>query len=148
MKVTVLLRNDHETIKSHFAKYRKPNTRNENGKKELFEAVRREILLHSQMELEIFYPALQETASIRAGELVAEARADHQKIEKLLEAVDPQDRSFDAQMNELIEAVEGHLEMEEAEIFEEARKSLPEYRLEQLGLEVEERRRIAGNIAA
>ena len=66
MKVTVLLRNDHETVKSLFDKFKKSGgPRAQNGKKELFDEIRRELLIHSQMELEIFYPALAATSSER-----------------------------------------------------------------------------------
>ena len=58
MKVTVLLRNDHETLRGMFDQLKKPTgARGQNGKKDLFNEIRREILIHSQMEREIFYPA-------------------------------------------------------------------------------------------
>jgi hemerythrin-like domain-containing protein len=41
-----------------------------------------------------------------------------------------------------------HIEKEEDEIFDEARKTLPEYRLEELGLEMEDRRKILLTLAA
>lgn len=148
MKVTVLLRNEHETVKSLFAKCKKATSRNQNGKRELFEEIRREILLHSQLEIEIFYPALASTPSTTAGKLVSTAEEEHSKIEQLLASTNTQDKNFDTRMNELIEAVTRHIEMEEEQIFEEARKSLPEYRLEELGLEMEDRRRILGHLAA
>src|SRR5205809_3561008 len=85
MKVTVYLRNEHENLKSLFNKYKKPNVRNGNGKKELFNDIRREILLHSQMEIEIFYPALSGTSSTTAVNLVSEATAEHAVIEKSLQ---------------------------------------------------------------
>ena len=50
MKVTVVLRNEHESVKSLFNKYKKPDTRRTNGKKELFDDIRREIMVHSQIE--------------------------------------------------------------------------------------------------
>jgi hemerythrin superfamily protein len=51
-------------------------------------------------------------------------------------------------MDDLINAVTAHIEMEEDQIFDEVRKNLPEYRIEELGLEMEERRKILGSIAA
>jgi iron-sulfur cluster repair protein YtfE (RIC family) len=151
MKVTVLLRNDHETVKSLFNKFKKPGgPRAQNGSKELFNEIRRELLIHSQMELEIFYPALAATSSARAAELVSEAEREHREAEKLLEELDSMntsDKTFESKMDELIEDVGRHIEMEEEEIFDEARKNLPESRLEELGLEMEDRRKIL-NLAA
>jgi hemerythrin superfamily protein len=151
MKVTVYLRNDHEALKSLFNRLTTSPARQQNGKKELFNEIRREILMHSQIESEIFYPALAATASVRATELVSAAEREHQAIEKLLQELNntsPSDKAFETKMHQLIEEVESHIEMEEEEIFDEARKNLPEYRLEELGLEMEDRRKILSTLAA
>jgi hemerythrin superfamily protein len=152
MKVTVLLRNDHETVKSLFDTFKKAGgARAQNGKKELFNEIRREILIHSQMELEIFYPALAATSSGRAAELVSVAEREHREVEELLQelsAMNGADKTFESKMDELIEEVGRHIEMEEEEIFDEARKNLPELRLEELGLEMEARRKILSTLAA
>jgi len=145
MKATVLLRNEHEMVKDLFARFKKDNGR---GKQGLFEEIRREILLHSQMEMEIFYPALAGTPSTTAGKLTATAEEEHREIEKLLDSINLQDKLFEDKMDELINAVTAHIEMEEDQIFDEVRKNLPEYRIEELGLEMEERRKILGSIAA
>jgi hemerythrin-like domain-containing protein len=148
MKVTVLLRNEHEMLKDLFNRFKKANGRTPNGKQGLFEEIRREILLHSQMELEIFYPALAGTPSTTLGKLTSTAEEEHREIDKLLESINPQDKLFETKMDELINAVTAHIEMEENQIFDEARTNLPEYRIEELGLEMEERRKILGRIAA
>lgn len=151
MKITVLLKKDHDIVKSFFSAYGKANGRGQNGRKELFEEIRREIMIHSQMETEIFYPALRGTASTIGEELVASAVEEHNAIEKLLRELanmNVQDRQFDTKMNDLIERVNSHIDKEEEDIFDEARKNLPEYRLEELGLELEERRKILTQLAA
>jgi hemerythrin superfamily protein len=151
MKVTVFLRNEHENLKSLFNNYKKPNPRNGNGKKELFSDIRREILLHSQMEIEIFYPALSGTSSTTAINLVSTAKEEHAAIENKLQelsGMNPSDRSFDTKMSEMMDSVTSHIEKEEDQIFDEARKNLPEFRLEELGLEMEERRKILTQLAA
>ena len=151
MKVTVVLRNEHENVKSLFNKYKKPDMRRTNGKKELLDDIRREIMVHSQIEREIFYSALTSTSSTTAVSLVAAATEDHGAIEKLfqdLNGMNPSDRSFEAKMARMMDEVIRHIEKEEAEIFDEARKSLVEYRLEELGLEIEERRKILTQLAA
>ena len=151
MKVTVVLRNEHENVKSLFDKYKKPDTRRTNGKKELFDDIRREIMVHSQIEREIFYSALTSTSSTTAASLVAAAIEDHCAIEKLLQelnGVNLSDRSFETKMARMMDEVIRHIEKEEAEIFDEARNSLAEYRLEELGLEIEDRRKILTQLAA
>ncbi len=151
MKVTVFLRNEHENLKSLFNRYKTPSTRNSNGKKELFNDIRTEILVHSQMEIEIFYPAIGGTSSTTAADLVSAAIADHRAIEKQLQelaGINPSDRSFEMKVARLFDDVIGHIEKEEEEIFTEARQNLAEYRLEELGLEMEDRRKILTQLAA
>jgi hemerythrin-like domain-containing protein len=151
MKVTVFLRNEHENLKSLFNKYKKSNTRNGNGKKELFSDIQRDILLHSQMEIEIFYPALSGTSSTTAVDLVSTAMTEHNAIEESLQelnSMSPSDQSFETKMAAMMDEVSRHIEKEEEEIFDVARKNLPEYRLEELGLEMESRRKILTQLAA
>jgi iron-sulfur cluster repair protein YtfE (RIC family) len=151
MKVTVFLRNEHENLKSLFNKYKKPGSRNANGKKEFFNDIHREIMLHCQMEIEIFYPALSGTSSTTATELVDAAVAEHRAIEKLLQelsAMNPLDRAFETKFAHVMDEMVRHIEKEEEVIFDEARKILPEYRLEELGLEMEDRRKILTQLAA
>jgi hemerythrin-like domain-containing protein len=151
MKITVLLRKDHETVRSLFTRYKKAAGRPQNGKNEIFEDIRREIMIHSQMETEIFYPALGATTSPRSAELLTSAMEEHGVVEKLLRelsATNGHDRQFEAKMTSLIDLVNEHIDKEEEEIFEEARQNLPEYRLEELGLEMEDRRKILTQLAA
>jgi iron-sulfur cluster repair protein YtfE (RIC family) len=151
MKVTVFIRNEHENLKSLFNKYKKPGTRNANGRKELLNDIHREIMLHSQMETEIFYPALSGTSSTTATDLVSAAVAEHHAIEKLLQelsVMNPADRAFETKMAYMMDEMARHIDKEEEEIFDEARKILPEYRLEELGLEMEDRRKILTQLAA
>jgi len=139
-------------VKSLFEKFRKANGgRNQVSKREVFNDIRREILINSQMEQEIFYPALAATSSQRATELVSIAEREHHAAEKLLQELNlmgAADKDFDNKMNSLMDEVGRHIQMEEEEIFDEARKNLPEYRLEELGLEMEDRRKILSSLAA
>jgi hemerythrin-like domain-containing protein len=72
-------------------------------------------------------------------------------LDKLMEELDGmsgQDRNFDEKMSLLIEEVNAHIDKEEEQIFDEARKNMSEYRLEELGLEIEDRRRMLTLMAA
>jgi hypothetical protein len=151
MKVTVFLRNDHEKLKSIIGRYNSTAGRSPKDREGLLSEIEREIMIHSQMENEIFYPALENSASIAAAQLVEIAKADHKSIETLLGEIRStplQDRQFSSRVNELFDQVIAHMDREEEELFEEARKTFSEPRLEELGLEMEERRRILGQMAA
>jgi hemerythrin superfamily protein len=149
MKATVFLRKDHERIAELFNKYRSARNPAQNVLRALIEQIRREIYLHSAVETQIFYPALQNTTSARAEELVASAEHDHTQIDRELESIVPNnhDKAADA-IHRLMDAVEAHFESEEQDMFAEARLNLSEQRLEELGLEMEDRRRLMTQLAA
>src|SRR5712691_1672555 len=112
MKVTVLIRNEHENLKSMFNKYKKPGTRNGSGKRELFNDIRREIMVHSQMEVEIFYPALEGTSSTTAANLISNAVEEHRSIDQQLEELgnmNPADRNFETKMAHMMDEVLRHI---------------------------------------
>lgn len=152
MKVTVLLKNDHEALMALFDKFKKASgARNQNGKKDLLTAIQRELSIHAQMEREILYPALMATASSRAAGLISAAEQQHQGVETLLQELSSMsgaDKTFETKMALLVDHVRQHIDTEEEEIFDEVRKNLPEYRLEELGLEMEDRRRVLLTLAA
>jgi hemerythrin-like domain-containing protein len=62
--------------------------------------------------------------------------------------IGPQHKQFAPKIQALTQRVSEHIEFEEAELFEEARKVLSEYRLEELGLEMEQRRKLLQITAA
>jgi hemerythrin superfamily protein len=103
------------------------------------------------MELEVFYPALAGTSSTRAMELVSAAEGEHRAVEKLLQELgnmNGSEKTFEPKMDQLIQQCLQHMGTEEDSIFDEARKNLPEYRLEELGLEMEDQRKILTTVAA
>src|SRR6185503_4134553 len=101
--------NDHEVVRALFDKFTKPpNSRAQNGKKELFNEIRRELLIHSQMEQEIFYPALSGTSSAQAAQLVAQAEQEHEAIEKLMQELNTMagtEKNFETKMTQLMDHV-------------------------------------------
>jgi hemerythrin superfamily protein len=101
MKVTVLLRNDHDAIRALVARHQKAGGRDPNQRRVALDQIRRGILIHDQMEEEIFHPALISPA----GEQVESAKAEHQNIATLLHELDemaPHDRNFEAKLDELL----------------------------------------------
>jgi hemerythrin-like domain-containing protein len=141
MKATLLLRKDHETILSMLSQF---NNGNRKDKDALFAEIRRELEWHTRVEEELLYPELQNSISPEAAEIAARAVADHEGIDAIigeLAALGPQNKQFAARMQALTECLQKHIAFEEDEVFEEARKTLSEYRLEELGLEMEDRRR-------
>src|SRR5262245_45428210 len=151
MKATLFLRKDHEKVHSLFDRFQRAKGSSQNGKRGIFDEIRKELSVHSHIEMEIFYPELKQSTSKHAVELVDSATADHQRIEKLLGEIASatgNEKMFETKMNQLIESVQAHITQEEEEIFPEARHALSEQRLEELGLEMEDRKRILTQAAA
>ena len=150
MKVTVLLRNDHEGLTSLLNKYKKSASNRSNGKKELVDEIIRELRVHAQTEREVFYSALTESFTEEGVTIVSKAEEQLRGIEKLvgqLSASNASDKNFETTMDSLMEQIDQHIQLDE-EVFDEARKVLTEVRLEELGLEMEDRRKILVTLAA
>lgn len=87
----------------------------------LFPEIRRNLLAHAQGEEEEFYPILSEYPALQSS--VARCLAEHKEIEKQLESLNAGDKSGKAwgdRFEQLMRAVEGHVEYEEQELFPKA----------------------------
>src|SRR5262252_3219958 len=143
MKITVLLRHNHEVLRDLIDKVRNTSMRKQD-EQSIVQEIRKQVQMHSEMASEAFYPALAASPSDRAAQLVAIARKRYDVVEKLfqeLSRLKPADAAYEAKMNTVISEIGRHIDMEEDELFHEARKAFPEYRLEELGLETQDRRR-------
>jgi len=143
MYVLKLLKKDHSTMQSLFSKFDRSGKSSHEKKGELFVQIRRELQIHSRAEQEIFYPALK-ALSDDGRRLVSEAVKEHKDIDELLTQISrlkPTDKNFDEKMETLIENVDHHVEEEEGEIFRFAEENCSEEQLEQLGQEIEERKK-------
>jgi len=141
MKITVLLRRNHEVLRDLIDKFKNTSTRKQHDQS-IIQEIRNQVQMHSQMASEAFYPALAATPPDRAVQLVSTARKRCEVVEKLfqeLSRLKPSDAAFEVKMNMVISEISREIDMEEDELFHEARKAFPEYRLEELGLETQDR---------
>jgi len=130
-----MLEEDHKKVEKLFKEFEK--ARADNRKQELYQTIREELMMHTQLEQNIFYPACEEDQD----EEVAEAIEEHRVIQDLLtelESIQPSDERFDAKMSVMMENVEHHAkEEEEKKMFPKAKKSLGMERLRELGERME-----------
>jgi hemerythrin superfamily protein len=144
MNVLKLLKKDHSTVRSLFNKFERTGKSSHARRAEIFEQVRRDLYLHSRAEEEIFYAALKALNGSESRKIVSEALREHKQVDELLTQLSrlrPTDKNFDEKMKTLIESVDHHIEEEEGETFRFAQENCSEQRLEELGREVEERKR-------
>jgi hemerythrin superfamily protein len=140
MDATELLIQDHEKVQALFAQFER--AREDAQKKSmLFEKIKDELQMHTKVEEEIFYPAVEELPIERAKDGIERSLQDHEEVDALidqLQSLAPDDADFDERMTELIDAVRSHIELEQEEVFKVARAGLGEERLREMGREMEE----------
>lgn len=121
-----LLRADHHKIRNLFSEFDslKGLDDEDERKAELVDEICYELTLHTMVEEEIFYPALR--AAIGDDDLMDEAEVEHAGVRELisqLEVMYPGDDYFEATVTVLGEEVGHHIDKEEAELFEAARRA-------------------------
>ncbi len=130
-----LLKKDHRKVSQLFSEIESANGQ---AKLKLFGQLKSELDLHAHIEETVLYPALENTDEAR--EITLEAYEEHKVVKDLLAelagAAAPNDE-WDAKLTVLKENVEHHVEEEEGELFDKARKALGDERIETLGAELE-----------
>ena len=119
-EATAMLRADHKVVSALFADYEK--ARSKSRKRQLVARICTELSVHTQVEEEIFYPAVKR--ALRDHELVPEAEVEHATLKSLIAQVegrDPDGEVFDAKIKVLSEYVKHHVKEEHEEMFPKAR---------------------------
>jgi hemerythrin superfamily protein len=120
MDIFTHLVNDHEKVASLMSGIE--STTNPANRQALCTDLKEAVLTHSKAEEETFYARLEGVNA--AQDLIAEARAEHQMVERLLHEIDGLDADSEDWMDrfmELKESIEDHVDQEETEIFDVAR---------------------------
>lgn len=130
-----LLVDDHKQVKKLFKDFDKlKDSGDAEAKQALVEQICNELILHTQIEEEIFYPAAREAVE---EDMINEAEVEHASAKDLIEqiqALDPSDPMYDAKVTVLGEYIEHHVEEEEKEMFPKVKKAKLD--LEALGEEM------------
>lgn len=123
--VVKLLEADHKKVKKMFKEFEKSAKQgDEAAKVEIAMQICMELKVHTQVEEEIFYPALYE--ALDEHDLVDEAIVEHATAKDLIEQIESMvgsDDLYDAKVKVLSEYINHHVEEEEKEIFPKARKA-------------------------
>ena len=138
MKATDLLKKQHRQVEKLFKQAEKAQSRQ---RRQLMEQIVEQLKLHTQIEEEIFYPAVRELGTSKAQEMIDEAFEEHHVVDLVLAElpkVDPEDERFEAKMTVLSELVQHHVEEEEGELFPMAEKKLGAERIKELGQQMEQ----------
>src|ERR1700752_408185 len=136
MNALEILKQDHQKVKGLFQDIRHESDRGK--QKELFDKIDTELEIHTHIEETVFYPAIDEHEEFK--DMVAEALEEHQEAKSLLgelEELGADNHDFGSKLQQLMEAVEHHVEEEEGEMFPKIEEVFDEDELEQLGQELE-----------
>ena len=119
---THILASDHRTVEDLFEKFEKAS--GAERKAEIANRICTELKVHTLIEEEIFYPALEGKVD---GDLLKEAYVEHDGAKQLvneIEAGSPDEEFYDAKVTVLKEQVEHHVKEEEKQrdnLFQQAR---------------------------
>ena len=134
-----LLKSDHEKVAGILSSIDETTERAAKGRDELFARLKQELELHTKIEEEIFYPALEDSEETR--DVTLEAYEEHNLVKQLLselEAAPKDTEEWTAKFTVLKENIEHHVEEEEGEMFKKARTVLSEDEIEALGDRLQE----------
>lgn len=146
-----LLTEDHDKVRALFRQFESARERGDTSMMNSTTAeVITELKIHTQIEEQVFYPAVQAEGGEELDEMVREGVEEHHVVDLLIEEIedlDASDEAFTAKMTVLIENVEHHAGEEEDEMFPKTRAALGTDRLNRLGARLEEAKRQAATDA-
>jgi len=138
-----LLIADHNRFRGTFARFREAHE-NENAAEmsSLFNLLAQDLVIHTTIEEEIFYPATHELSE-EIGETIDEGLQEHHVGDVLVEEMKeltPGDDEWVAKGMVLVESVEHHIDEEEDELFPSIRSATDASFREDLGQKMDARR--------
>ena len=119
-----LLKKDHRTVEDLFADFEKAS--GEGQKQKLATKICLELVVHAQIEEEIFYPACEGKVE---EDLLKESYVEHDAAKVLIAEIlagEPSDEFYDSKVTVLSEEIEHHVEEEEKRLeglFAQAKKA-------------------------
>jgi hemerythrin superfamily protein len=137
MDIYAYLKRDHEKVKELFE--RAVAARNLSRRRDLYRQIREELLLHAKTEEATFYAALKGEREI--GERMKHAKEEHQEMEdyiKHLDKMNIESGTWFEVFGEFKHSVTHHVEEEEGEIFEKARKILSHEEAKELAIRMDD----------
>lgn len=143
MDAISLLERDHEQVDALFKRFERTSGTRE--RRHIADQVIEALSRHAAIEEQFFYPAIRER-SRRNEDTALEALEEHHVVKWLLfelAKMQPSEERFEAKMKVLAENVRHHIEEERKELFPLVRSVFERQELEDLGVLMEEAKRVA-----
>jgi Hemerythrin HHE cation binding domain len=144
MNALTLLETDHVKVKKLLGELESTTERGVRTREQLFATIKGELVVHEIIEEEIFYPELK--GHPKAKEIVLEAYEEHDVVNTLmgeLEGMPVDDERWGPKAKVMKENIEHHIEEEEGEMFDQARRVFDTAELQDLGRRMLERKEAA-----
>ena len=142
MDALSLLTADHNRVRGLFKRFKAAEGENDAQAARLATMIFEELMVHTRVEEEIFYPAVTKISD-EIHELVTEGVEEHHVVDTLMEeakTLTPADEEWAAKIKVLIENVEHHADEEEQDMFPMVRKAMDDNARAQLGQQMEARK--------
>ena len=143
MRATTILKKDHRVVSGLMMTLEMTPKFSGMARKSLFNQIRADLMVHTQVEEEIFYPAIRNLAFGGESGKVDEAYREHQTVKDLLNQMSNMDATsdeFDRKLMELKENIQHHVEEEENEMFPLVNSRMSDERLEDIGQRMHNRK--------
>ncbi len=151
MNATELLKEDHQEVMRMIAELESAD--DEAGTDpldtEIFNRLNESLKMHTRMEEEIFYPAMEQFNDTR--QMVQEAYKEHDQVDQFLArlaTLAPNQEQFQDTLSELRDAIEHHVDEEEGELFPKAEELLDQKKLNEMGRRMQEMKSSSKTAAA
>jgi hemerythrin-like domain-containing protein len=139
MNATELLKQDHQEAAAMMDELETADKGSLNTTKNVFMQLKEALTLHTQIEEQVFYPALEEHEETK--DMIGEAHSEHDEVKEMLAEMarmTPGSDEFMDKLTELRDSIEHHVEEEENEMFPKAERILGESRLREMGRQMEQ----------
>ena len=139
MNAIELLKQDHQEAAGMMDELETADKGSMNITRDTFRQLKEALTLHTQIEEQVFYPALEQHEETQ--DMVSEAHSEHNEVKEMLAemtALNPGSDEFMDKLTELRDSIEHHVEEEENEMFPKAERVLGESRLREMGRQMEQ----------
>jgi iron-sulfur cluster repair protein YtfE (RIC family) len=136
MRATTILKKDHRMVSGLLMTLEVTPKISGMVRKTLFNHLRNSVLAHTQVEEEIFYPAIRNVMFGAERSKVDDAYREHQTVKHLLNqlaTMDPVSDEFDSRLAQLKQTIEHHVAEEEGEMFRLITNRMSPEQLENIG---------------
>jgi hemerythrin superfamily protein len=142
MNAIDLIKDDHREVERLFSEFLASEDSELDQREEIFQQIEKELLVHTDIEEKIFYPAVEDFAPDKIEQSVEEHAQVRQILSDMLE-LEIDDDGFEKKLTTLMESVQHHVQEEEGPngVLELARQNFDDKKLEQLARQMQELKR-------